>query len=209
MKLRFGDCVFDADARRLERSGKPIELTPKAFALLELLVRERPRAVSKAEIRDALWPETFVSDVNLATLAFEVRQGIGDDARAPRWLRTVRGFGYAFEAEAEPGASSPFRVFLIWKEREFALGAGVHDIGRAEEADVVLAGAKVSRLHARIRVEGRSASIEDLASKNGTFLRETRLAGSVTLSDGDVIRLGTESLTVRFAAPDSPTETLD
>lgn len=209
MKLRFGENLFDPEARRLERAGKPVELTPKAFALLELLVRERPRAVSKAEIRDALWPDTYVSDVNLATLAFEVRQAIGDDARAPRHLRTVRGFGYAFQGGAQADAPHRVRLLLIWKQGEFALGAGVHDIGRAEQADVVLAGAKVSRLHARIRVEGGNASIEDLGSKNGTFLREMRLAGPESLNDGDVIRLGTEELMVRFTAPDATTETLD
>src|SRR5262249_59698652 len=88
---------------------------------------------SKAEIRDALWPDTFVSDVNLATLAFEVRQAIGDDARKPRHLRTVRGFGYAFENVAETGEDRPVRLRLAWRDREFALGAGVHDIGRGRD----------------------------------------------------------------------------
>ena len=57
MKVRFGECAFDLDTRRLERSGRPVELTAKAFALLELLIAKRPRAVSKAEIRDTLWPD--------------------------------------------------------------------------------------------------------------------------------------------------------
>lgn len=209
MKLCFGDCRLDLDARRLERGGKAVELTPKAFALLELLVRERPRAVSKAEIRDTLWPDTFVSDVNLATLAFEVRQAIGDDARKPRHVRTVRGFGYAFECEEAASASGPVRVYLIWKEREFALGPGTHDLGRGEEATVVLAGAKVSRRHARIRIDAGGAFVEDLGSKNGSFLRDARLTGPEPLEDGDIIRLGTETLVVRFVTPDAPTETLD
>ena len=209
MKLRFGDCSFDSDTRRLERNGQPAELTPKAFALLELLIRERPRAVSKAEIRDSLWPDTFVSDVNLATLAFEVRQAIGDDGRKPRHVRTVRGFGYAFECDEEANASGPVRLYLIWKDREFALGPGTHDLGRGEEATVVLAGAKVSRRHARIRIDAAGAVVEDLGSKNGTFLGSARLRGPEPLEDGDVVRLGTETLLVRLAAPDAPTETLD
>jgi hypothetical protein len=207
LKVRFGECAFDSAARRLERSGRPVELTPKAFALLELLIGKRPRAVSKAEIRDTLWPDTFVSEVNLASLAFEVRQAIGDDARKPRHVRTVRGYGYAFELEGD--AAAPVSLYLIWRDRQFALGPGVHDVGRSQDVAVMLGAGKVSRRHARIRIEGVSAVLEDLGSKNGTYLRGERLTEPAALTEGDEIRLGTETLLVRFAAPDSPTETID
>lgn len=209
MRLDFGDCRFDSETRRLERAGHPVPLTPKAFALLELLIRERPRAVSKAQIRDVLWPETFVSDVNLAALVFEVRHAVGDEASNPRYVRTLRGFGYAFESEGRASAGGPTRMFLIWKDREFALGAGTHDIGRGEDVDVVLPGAKVSRRHARIRIEGQHVSLEDLGSKNGTFVRGERIVAPERLADGDAIRLGSEALAVRFAAPDKATESME
>jgi len=53
MRVRFGDCVFDASTRELRRAGQPVHLPPKAFQLLELLLSRRPRPVTKAEICDA------------------------------------------------------------------------------------------------------------------------------------------------------------
>src|SRR6202008_2359705 len=100
--------------------------------LLELLVRERPRALSKAEIRDRLWPATFVADLTLTTLAFEVRPAIGDDARSPRHLRTVRKFGYAFTegvSAASPVQGQAAVCRLLTDEREFPLSEGEHVIG--------------------------------------------------------------------------------
>ena len=96
MSTWFGEFVLDESRHELLHGGAPVHLTPKAYELLRLLLERRPAAVSKAEIHDRIWPGTFVSDVNLATLVFEIRTAIGDDPHAPRFIRTVRGFGYAF-----------------------------------------------------------------------------------------------------------------
>lgn len=96
MRLLFGDCLFDAGARVLERGGRPVRLSGKAFQLLELLLAARPKPLARDELFARLWPDTFVSDANLASLVKEIRAAIGDDARAPRYLRTVHRFGYAF-----------------------------------------------------------------------------------------------------------------
>ena len=61
MRVRFGDCVLDTDTRELFRRDKPVHLPPKAFRVLELLVENRPRAVTKDEIHDKIWPGTYVS----------------------------------------------------------------------------------------------------------------------------------------------------
>src|SRR5262245_37297001 len=100
MRVRFGDCVFDSATRELRRAGASVPLTPKAFELLELLLRSRPRALSKDTIHGALWPDTHVSDSSLTRLAAEVRASLGDSARHPQFLRTVYGFGYAFSGDA-------------------------------------------------------------------------------------------------------------
>src|SRR5262245_4164352 len=94
--IRFGPCVLDLEARQLFRSGKPVHLSPKAFELLKVLVTERPKAISKAELHERIWPETFVTDDSLARLVAETRAAIGDRARTPTYLRTVHAFGYAF-----------------------------------------------------------------------------------------------------------------
>lgn len=96
MRLFFGDCTFDSDARTLTRDGESVRMTGKAFQLLELLLAARPNPVEKTDLFARLWPDTFVSEANLASLIKEIRAAIGDDARNPRFVRTVHRFGYAF-----------------------------------------------------------------------------------------------------------------
>ena len=100
VRWRFGDCVLDGESRELLRQGSPVPLSPKAFHLLELLLEKRPKALSKDELKDALWPDTFVVETNLANLAAEVREAIGEKGERDGRLRTVHGFGYAFSGEA-------------------------------------------------------------------------------------------------------------
>jgi DNA-binding winged helix-turn-helix (wHTH) protein len=88
VRLAVGDWVFDSDTREVIRKGRAAPLSPKAFDLLDLLIRRRPKAVSKDEIREHLWPGTHVSPANLANLVVELRGALGDDARDPRVLRT-------------------------------------------------------------------------------------------------------------------------
>src|SRR5512144_724807 len=99
MRVSFGDCTFDSETRELLRGGKAVHLSPKAFRLLELLLEERPRALSKEQLQEKLWPRTFVSEANLAGLAAEARRAIGDSSKGSKLLRTVYGFGYAFSGE--------------------------------------------------------------------------------------------------------------
>ena len=142
MRVRFGDCVFDASARELRRGGRRIHLPPKAFALLELLLDRRPRPVPRAEIADVLWPDTAVGASSLARVVVDVRSAIGDDARNPRLLRTVHGFGYSFSDEAiseGPGDASTSDALvcrLAWGDREIPLPEGEHVLGRLPDARV-------------------------------------------------------------------------
>jgi len=210
VRLSFGDCVLDTDTRELRLKGARADLTPKAYELLELLLRERPKAVSKALIRDRLWPKTFVSDVTLTTLAFEVRKAIGDDAKEPRHLRTVRGYGYAFAGElveSDAAASPEVMCRLLMADREFRLSAGEHVIGRGAEAQLVLDLPKVSRLHARIRVTPAGNTIEDLGSKNGTLVGGRRIEAPAPLRDMDEVQIGSVRLIFRDGSRAAPTET--
>jgi WD40 repeat protein/DNA-binding winged helix-turn-helix (wHTH) protein len=105
--LSFGDFAFDQERRQLLRSGQPVPLEAKAFELLGLLLSRRPHALSKAQIRDVLWPGAFVSESALARLVTLLRAACGDDAQAPRFIRTVHGFGYAFSGEAREDRHEP------------------------------------------------------------------------------------------------------
>ena len=215
MRLKAQGWVFDSDTREVVRKGRAVPLSPKAFDLLELLIRRRPKAVSKEEIRERLWPGTFVSPANLANLVVELRAALGDDARAPRIVRTVPRFGYAFvadaasaEEKAPSGRASPFACRLVWGPREIALDPGENLIGRERGSVVWIDDASVSRKHARIAVDDSGATVEDLGSKNGTFLHGRRIAEVSRLADGDAIRVGPASLVFRqFRATGSTAST--
>jgi DNA-binding winged helix-turn-helix (wHTH) protein len=205
MRVRFGSFVLDFEARQLERGGHPVHLTPKALELLELLVERRTNAVSKAEIHDRLWPDTFVADVNLPVLVHELRAALEDEPHEPAFLRTVTRFGYAFCATArlEPeipewAASCPHEYRLIWGAREIALQPGDNLLGRTHDATIWVDHTTVSRRHALVRLGEDGATIEDCGSRNGTFLGVHRVSDPVPLGDGDRILLGGAILVFRI-----------
>jgi DNA-binding winged helix-turn-helix (wHTH) protein len=202
MRVRFGDFVLDRGTRQLLKNGEPRPLEPKAYQLLDLLISRRPAAVSKQEIRDGLWPDTFVSESHLSSLAARVRRAL-DGAEGPGFVRTVHGFGYAFTAEAteEEPKRRPERVVaqIEWDRDLLPLMEGENVIGRGEEVSVRIDAEGVSRRHARIVADGGRFTLEDLGSKNGTYLREQRLARPAALEDGDAFRLGRTVLVFRVS----------
>jgi DNA-binding winged helix-turn-helix (wHTH) protein len=208
--VQFGDFAVDIGARQLLRGTEVIHVGPKAFALLELLLKSRPRALSKSHLQEDLWPRTFVSESNLTSLVTELRTALADEAREPRWIRTVYGFGYAFSGKAvdlaDSGAATPardVRLRLFLEKREIALREGENLLGRVDEGVAWLDSPTVSRRHARILVSGGQATLEDLGSKNGTFLGNRRLTTPCPLSDGDEIRTGEVRMTFRILPPGS------
>jgi pSer/pThr/pTyr-binding forkhead associated (FHA) protein len=98
-----------------------------------------------------------------------------------------------------------FRV--VWAAGRAGLADGDHVIGRDPDLLLFLDAPGVSRRHALIRVDGGRATIEDLGSKNGTFVGDERVASTAPLADGDVIRVGSVRLTVRALRVRGPTET--
>ena len=208
MRVRFGDCVLDTETRELSRAGEPIRVPPKVFRLLELLLERRPKAVSKEQIHELLWPRTFVSDAALTSVVKETRAAIGDDARKPRFIRTVPAFGYAFSDDVRP-ERAPDRgdVFhrVAGQGAEVNLAEGDNVLGRGSESILWIDHETVSRRHARIRVDEGKATLEDLGSKNGTFLRGERIEGPAELRDGDEFRLG--DVPLRFRRYDTPAST--
>lgn len=198
MRLLFGDCALDAGARELLREGRRVGLSPKALELLLALLGARPRALSRAELHDHLWPGTFVSEASLRQVVMELRRALGDDPVEPALVRTVRRFGYAFSgAVREDDSSTPPRpssASLLRGALELPLSVGMNLLGREPEAAVRLLSEKASRRHARICVDEHSAWLEDLGSKNGTQVNGVRVEGAVQLAPGDRIEIGRELL---------------
>lgn len=212
LRISFGEFVLDDEARLLSRDGQPVHLTPKALELLEFLVEMRPRAVSKEELNERLWPSTHVTGANLPVLVHEVREALGDDPQTPHWLRTVARFGYSFCGEARPDPDngvdeSPWDCRILWGGREILLRAGENILGRAHDAAVWIDDSSVSRHHAVIHVSAGGATLEDSASRNGTFRRGQRIDGEVALEDGDEFVIGGVLLTFRIYARGGDPET--
>ncbi len=197
MRLQFGEFWFDSERRELSAQGQPIHLTPKALHLLSLLIRQRPKVLSKQEIYDELWPGTFVEESNLSVLVAEVRSALGDAARRPRFIKTDHGYGYGFIGDTAP----PSIVTLRSGSREFELLDGVNIVGRGPDAAIRLNAPGISRHHARIIVRNGHITIEDLGSKNGTYVGGQRINATRELKDGDEIRLSRELLVVHKIEP--------
>jgi len=194
MRLRFGNCVLDSELHELTCEGRPVALSPKAFRVLEVLAERRPRVVAHSDLRGLVWPDTTAGGTTLARLVNEVRGAIGDPARGPKVIRTVPRVGYAFAGpareEKKAGADASARCALQWGLRQVPLAPGENVIGRAAEALISVASPKVSRRHARILVAGGRATLEDLDSKNGTYLGGRRIEGPQELKHGDRITVG-------------------
>jgi DNA-binding winged helix-turn-helix (wHTH) protein len=210
MRVGFGDSIFDSETRELIVAERPVRLQPKAFQLLDVLLRRRPEAIAKDELHRVLWPDTFVADTTLTGLVKDLRAAIGDDAKTPRYIRTIAAFGYAFSGDAREirrRAPSGFFCRVIAEESQVGLVPGENTLGRGPDSVLWIDDDTVSRRHARIRVENDRAVLEDLDSRNGTFVGERRLVSGapVALRDGDRIRLG--SFPIRFRASKSPSST--
>lgn len=189
---QFGPFTLDVDQRRLARGPVALHLTPKAFDLLHLLVREAPRVVTKRELHERLWPDTFVTDASLAELVKEIRRVLNDHDRSAPVIRTAHRVGYALclEIRQPAPAAASTRHWLVFRDRRVALHEGENIIGRDPSAGICVDAAKVSRRHARITIDGHDARLEDLGSKNGTTIGETPVQNATPLQDGDRLEFG-------------------
>ena len=209
--IRFDAFDFDVTTRRLRRGAENIHLSPKAFDLLAVLVEAVPRVVPKRELHERLWPGGLVADATLVALIKHLRQALGDRDRRPPLIRTVHRVGYALEAataHAERAAPQVLVRWLMLGQRRVALSAGDNLVGRDAAAQVLVDDPVVSRQHARIVVTDSGTRIEDLGSKNGTFVDGLRLSDSaVLLRDGSRVGFGTLTATFHEPGRDLPTLT--
>jgi hypothetical protein len=194
-----------------------VRLRPRVMEVLLVFVDRAGEVVSKTELVDAVWPGGFVADNTVTHAVQELRAALGDDPSAPRYLETVHRRGYRLiphPEEVKPVAGgAPLdgaRFVLRGDHCEVFLADGENTVGRAGDAHVVVDSPKVSRFHARIVVTPNGVTIEDLGSKNGTFVGSTRIDVLTPLIDGDVVRVGSTSFELRSrGVEDAPTQTLD
>lgn len=101
----FGDVEVDLDRLRVRRGGAPVDLTPTEFRLLRHLVLHPGRPFNRDQLLEAVWgyDSSVTSERTVDVHMRHLRLKLEPDAAAPRWLVTVRGTGYAFDAEGTGG----------------------------------------------------------------------------------------------------------
>jgi FHA domain len=128
-------------------------------------------------------------------------------------VRTVHKFGYAFrEAPEGVGAvtEQPAAVLyqLVWAGGRATFGEGEHVLGRDPALELCVDLSSVSRRHARLRIARGEAMLEDLGSKDGTFVNGKRLTGPVLLADRDQLWVGSVHATFGILSPQPSTESI-
>jgi DNA-binding winged helix-turn-helix (wHTH) protein/tetratricopeptide (TPR) repeat protein len=101
----FGPFHLDAALSRLSRGDAPITIPPKAFDLLLMLARNQHRVISKTEVMETLWPNTFVDEGNLTQHVYTLRKALGDRPDGKPYIETVPRRGYRLAADVREGAS--------------------------------------------------------------------------------------------------------
>ncbi len=202
---RIGELVLDVDAHLLSRAGALLPLPPKTFELLHELVRRAPGVVRRQELMDTVWPQEIVNDEALTQRVMLLRRALGDDPKDPTYIASVPQWGYRLVAEvrSEQSAAAPAgevaSQFVVTQgDRLIPLPDGETVIGREPEAGVSIDSLHISRRHARIVVSAGRAMLEDLGSKNGTYLNGRRITTPAELTEGDEIGVGHDVLAFRL-----------
>src|SRR5262249_53557236 len=103
-RYAFGPFELDADDRLLMHEGTIVPLTPKALDTLLILVERNGHVVSKDELLERVWPDSFVEQNNLAQNISALRKALGEKEGGPRYIDTVPKRGYRF---ISPGTAQP------------------------------------------------------------------------------------------------------
>lgn len=223
--IKFAEFELDLGAYVLRRPDGPLRLEKLPMEVLILLVRRAGTLVHRSEIQAMLWaPDVYVErDSAINTAIRKIRRTLGDDAETPRFIETVVGKGYRFialaESDGSPRAqsrandgSSParrqrlFPSYSVTRGRqEFTVEAGETVFGRDPTADVYVNHPSVSRRHACLSIGSQGAILEDLDSRNGTFVNGRRINGPTKIDHGALIGLG--PITLTFVAMATPAST--
>lgn len=107
----FGPFTLDADERLVSRDGTALAMTPKVFDTLLHLVRNQGRVLTKDELVQKIWPDTFVEEVNLAVNISTLRRLLGEGPQDGRYIVTVSGRGYRFVAPVHAISATGKKLF--------------------------------------------------------------------------------------------------
>src|ERR1700747_2856452 len=120
---RFGQFVLDSGRRTLSRADSPVSLTSKAFDVLLFLVQNPNHLVTKEELLQAVWGDTFVEEGNLAQYVWHLRKALGEDSENPRLIVTIARKGSQFAMDvtvADAGAAAKEDAVQVFAESSLA-----------------------------------------------------------------------------------------
>lgn len=227
--FHFGEFDLDIAGYTLWRAGERIKLEKIPMEVLILLVGSAGALVERRKIKASLWgSDVFVEhDSAINTAIRKIRQALRDDAEKPRFVETVVGKGYRFiapvarpippphvsgknETEIAPLSAGAQRLafpnYCVTRGRQtFTLDIGENLLGRDPDARVYVDHPSVSRRHAQISIRLNRAILEDLKSRNGTFLEGRRIDAPTEIHHGAIIGLG--PITVTFLVLTGPAST--
>jgi DNA-binding winged helix-turn-helix (wHTH) protein len=217
--FQLGEWVVEPDLGRLTRAGDTVGLELKAMSVLLCLARCSGNLVTRQDLIDAVWATEFISDNTLTHAIAELRSALGDDAKSPFYIETIHRRGYRLMVGASESdntqtdtADKPSCFHVVVGDRSVRLANGENLIGRIPWATVTIDSLQVSRRHALIVVENACAILEDLDSKNGTYLNGLPLEDPACLEHGDQIGLGSHIVVLQLVATvtteegDTPTD---
>ena len=110
MRFVFGDCELDTERYELRRAGQVVLLEPKAFRVLDYLLRQHGRAVAKSDLLQEFWPGTSADsykEYSLRNCLNKIRQVIGDAGTQRAVIETLRSYGYRFAAVVTTASTDP------------------------------------------------------------------------------------------------------
>src|SRR5438034_7895012 len=132
MRIRLGPFAFDPQSRLLWRDGTEIALPPRVLGVLEVLIDRPGQVVARQDLLNGVWKDAFVTDTSLAEAVSFLRQALGDDPQAPRYIQTVHRRGYRFLA---PVTELPDRS--LTPDQRFAVSSGARFVSATVNPSVV------------------------------------------------------------------------
>src|SRR6185369_7227336 len=115
-KYQFDEFQLDVPKRQLLRGGEIVELKPKAFDLLRVLVENSGKLLSKDDLFRMVWENQIVEESNLTVNMSQIRRALGEKANQPRFITTVSGQGYRFLANVREVFDEDEDVLIVQEQ---------------------------------------------------------------------------------------------
>jgi DNA-binding winged helix-turn-helix (wHTH) protein len=198
--FKVGPWNVEPAAGEIRDGDRIVRLRPKAMELLVVLAVNAGEVLATPDLLDSVWTDVVVSHASLSVLVAEVRRALGDDPKSPQFIETIPRKGYRLIApvSADGSVRRPTRFALVSPETRVLLLEGSNIIGRDPQAQIWIDSLAVSRRHSRLVIAGERATIDDLGSKNGTFLNGNKVVKAELLTPGDRITFGRMAASYRF-----------